>query len=219
MSEASEQQPQETSEPTGPDLSGIESTLQSLAQGQEELRGFTQQQQQFLQERFAEPAEEPVEQDFSWMDPVNPEYDPSVASQRMEEMIQQRAEQIISQQLTPLQEQQQQMRFEMQARDLVSEYPQLAEPEVARAVAENAKRLVQENNAPPELANEPWFWRLAFQAGRGVELANQENAASGGPEAASLEGGGATPVPPGQDLVDRMFAADESHPGSKVLPW
>ena len=56
-------------------------------------------------------------------------------------------------------------------------------------------------------------------AGRAAELANTENAPSGEPGAASLEGGGATPVPPGQDLVDRMFAADESHPGSKVLPW
>ena len=204
---------------SGPDLSGLESRLEGLASGQEELRQFVQNTEQRFADLQGQPEPEPQEEDLSWLDPVNPDYDPQRAGQNLEQLIEDRANKLVESRLSPLEQRFQQREFEMEARDLVSEFPQLAEPEVAQQVAKTARELVEENGWPAELANSPRFWRVAYMAGRAAELANEENAAGGDSDVARLEGGGATPQAPGQDLVDRIFSGEGERRGSRALPF
>ena len=72
-----------------------------------------------------------------------------------------------------------------------------------------------EAHGQPELANEPWFWRLTYMAGRAADAAQEESGDV--PAPAHLEGGtGAVPGAGGADLGDAIVGARR---GASVLPF
>jgi hypothetical protein len=193
----------------GPDLSALASQMESLTSGQEELR-------QFMQQFTAQPEEQQVDPYAydpaalaGYEDPAGA--DPDVFAQQVEQRIQQ----ALQQQLAPMQEQLQQARVEREADALVGEFPELAEPEIAQKVVGLAKQMAEQNGRP-ELANEPWFWRMAYMAGRAAENANTEGRDA--PQAAHLEGGGGA-TPAGSQVNPADLFGQGPRRGGSVLPF
>jgi hypothetical protein len=140
----------------------------------------------------------------------------------MDDEQRQQAEQGLLTVLSPLVEQNRELRGELDsfkkdlgnfrmewgARDLVAEVPQLGDGEYAKEVVGLAGQLA-EQIGQPELADNPAFWRVAHYALAGQQAANAENGAES-PQTARLEGGGgAAPGAAGQE-TGPYFGGGES---------
>jgi hypothetical protein len=206
----------------GQDVGALAEQLQAMQAGQEELRQFLTsqpwQQQQQGEEQQEETAEEPL--DLSFLDPEDPGFDPNALAERLGGLISQTAEQRAQALIAPVQQQQAEMRRQNEARDLVAEFPEIANEETAQQVTSVARQLA-EANGHPELADEPWMWRLTYLAGRAIDSANDEG--SDEPGAAHLEGGGGARPTGGQqgDPADayRQALREAARGGSSVLPF
>lgn len=198
-----------------------------LEGGQEELRQLLQSQIQAPAEPAAQEAQEPVDPfgdiDLSFLDPSEPGYNPEQIADKLGGLIDQvaeaRAQQItqpIVQRLDSIESKTAEDRIKAESRDLVAEFPELGDEKVANEVV-GAAQQIAEAYGQPELANEPWFWRMTYMAGQAAELANQEGRE--GPAAAHLEGGGGA-MPAGSqqvDLGEQIVSAQRG--GRGVLPF
>jgi hypothetical protein len=216
--DAGQAQGQEAAQQQGPDIGQLAQNLETLQSGQEELRQFLmsapwQQQVQEVQE--AEP-----ELDLSYLMPQQ-EMDGSELAQRLGQTIteatDQRLQSQFDQRVNPMMQAVDDIRMRLDVQDLVQEFPEMAEPEVAQRVAGQgglAEQLASQLGQP-ELASKPQFWRLAYMAARAAEIANEEGAET--PRAAHLEGGGgAMPGSSQVDLGEQIVKADA---GRRVLPF
>jgi hypothetical protein len=162
----------------GADLQQLAAGLAAQQATQQEMYQFLQSQpwQQEPAQEQAEPAASP-ELDLSFLNMDDPEFDPGQMADRLgsliESTVEQRVQQGIEQAVTPLQQQQEQMQREQEASALVAEFPEFGEPETANAVLQTAGQLAEAANRP-ELANEPWYWRLTYMAGRAADAAQEE---------------------------------------------
>lgn len=205
-----------------PDVAQLAQGLESMQAGQEELRQFlmTQPWQQQEQAQEEDQQQEQDDLDLSFLDPGDPQFDPEQLAQRLGGLISQTAEQRAQALIAPIQQQQEEFRRQNEARDLVGEFPELAQEETATQVTSLARQLA-EANGHPELSNEPWLWRLTYMAGRAVDSANGEGSEE--PGAAHLEGGGGARPTGGQQAdpaeAFRQGLIDSSRKGRGALPF
>lgn len=208
----------------GPDLAQLAETLQSLQGGQEELRQFLagqpwQQQEAGTPGPEAQPQQEQI--DWSFLDPEDPGFDPQAMAHRLAGVIDQtmasREQAFMQQHVAPLNERLETERINREAQNLVDDFPELADQKVAGEVVSTARQIA-ESYGQPALANEPWFWRMTYQAGRAAQQAQDEGAET--PEAAHLEGGaGARPGAHQQgDMGEQLFQSPERL-GRRALPF
>jgi hypothetical protein len=94
----------------------------------------------------------------------------------------------------------------------VQEFPDFADPQIAEQVVGTARQIA-EAYGQTELANEPWFWRMTYMAGRAAESAAEEG--DDASDAAHLEGGGG--ARPGGQQVDLGDQIVNARRGSSVL--
>lgn len=197
----------------GPDGGGAfdaQAAFQSLQQDMQQ--GFGQ-----LGERFeAVPPQADTETpepeaaqdvDLSWLD--DPNIDPQAANERLAEtvnsLVEQRVQSALQQHVDPLRESLTEERYHREAADLVAEFPEMGTPEVQDKLFNQqtgaAVQLAQQLESP-DLARRPAFWRMAYLAHKGMEVAQAEASQSGSeqPAAAHLEGGGG--ANPGGGQVD-----------------
>lgn len=186
-----------------PDFGALSSQLEQIVGGQDELRQLLASEpwRQPAEQQPAEPEQQqqPAEVDLSFLDPADPAYDPDQMGERLTSAFAQYMEQSQQQALAPIQQQMTEMRQEAELRDLLGEFPEIAEnsEEIVRAAHEYASALNM-----PQAANEAGFLRLVFLAGRAIDAAQNEG--SGDPGAAHLEGGGG--ANPGASQVDPVQA-------------
>lgn len=192
----------------GPDLAGITSQLESLTSGQEELR-------QFMQQFGQQPEPEPEQDPYQGFDPsVLAGYEDAEQGPDVNAIAQQLGPQF-QQMLAPIQQQLQDLILERDAMNIASEFPELAQEDVANETVKLAHQLA-EGLGRPELANEPKFWRLAYMAGRAAEAANSEGRDA--PQAAHLEGGGGA-APAGSQVNPADLFGQSPRRGGSVLPF
>jgi hypothetical protein len=156
--------------------------------------------------------------DLSFLDPGDPQYDPTQLAEQLSGLVDQVAQQRLEAGLAPIQEQVQDMRREREWQAVADQFPELVNEEVARPVFQLAKEMA-EHNGHPELQQEPWFVRMVYTAGKALEAANEEGAEA--PSAAHLEGGGgAAPAGSQVDAMTQVFGAGEDQPlGRRALPF
>lgn len=205
----------------GADLAQFTQTLQSLQGGQEELRQFLAQQPWQQQEAAPGQQEEaPAPLDWSFLDPGEPDFDPREMATRLggliDQTMTQREQAFLQQHVNPLNERLEGERVTREAQMLVDEFPEMGDPEIGPQVVA-AARQTAEAHGQPQLANEPWFWRQIFMAGKAAQAAQEEGAET--PDAAHLEGGaGARPGAQQVDMGEQMFSGSE-RPGRRALPF
>jgi hypothetical protein len=153
-----------------------------------------------------------------FLDPADPSYDPNQVAQQLSDVVERVVQQRVEQSVAPLQEQVQDVRRERDWQAIADEFPELVDEQVAKPVFQLAKTLA-EHNGHAELAQEPWFVRMAYITGKAMETANEEGAEA--PSAAHLEGGGgAAPAGSQVDALTQVFGGEEGIPlGRKVLPF
>lgn len=224
--QAQGQQQADGGQQQGGDLAALAGHLEQLSQGQQEMREWLQGQQQQGQQQ-GEQQQEQAPIDLSFIDTGDPAYDRQLAQQMAEtfERTMQQREQALSerfeQRFGAFDERITEREREEQARDLVSEFPEMGQQETANQVVTYAQQLAQANGHP-ELAAEPWFWRLTYMAGRAADAAQAEGQGSGDPGAAHLEGGGgANPgaggqVDPGDAWIKNALSDGQGH---RALPF
>lgn len=201
----------------GPDLSALTDTLGQLQQGQEEIRGWFEQQRQQAQQS-GDP--EPDVPDLSFLDQglnLDPGIDPEAVNRQFADVVSNVADQRAQALIAPLQQQVETMQRDQLAADLVSEFPELATPEAAQRIAGKGGLAEQlaESLGVPQLAGNPLMWRVAHMMDKAAESAN--GSGSTDPGAASLESGnGASPgAQPQVDLVKQIMEAGGR--GNRVL--
>jgi hypothetical protein len=214
---------------TTPDLGSLVESLGQITQSQEQAREQMQQVQDFLTSEPWKPGEEAPPGDglegidLSWLDTGDPQLDQQMAENfktLVDTAVNQRVEQAVQQHVTPLAQQQAELKRGQEADLLTNEFPEMAQPEVAREVIKNAVEAA-ETFGHPELAQEPWFWRQTYLVGRALDAAAEEEG-SEQPHVAHLEGAGGA-VPGGGQQVDllKLIAGggEEGRLGRKVLPF
>lgn len=212
--DAGQQQGTQADGQGGQESVALAQQLEALQGSQEELREFLMSQPWQAQEAAAQGEQQGEGDglDLSELLGDGGEYlDPQALTQLINSVVDQRVQAATQ----PLTESQAEMRRTQDAERLVSEFPELGNPDVAREVVGVSRQIAEANNRP-ELANEPWFWRMTYMAGRAAETANQEGAET--PGAAHLEGGGgAGPAGGGEvDLGEQIVSARR---GNSVLPF
>lgn len=201
---------------SGPDLGALTATLGQLQQGQDEIRGWFEQQRQ---QETPDESQQDVP-DLSFLDEglnLDPSVNQEDVNRRLNDvisgMVDQRAQALIA----PIQQQQQEQQRDQMARDLVGEFPELAQPEVAQAVAGKGGLAEQlaESLGVPEKAGDPRLWRVAYMMSKAADAANGPGSAD--PGGANLESGvGAGPGQQRQaDLVKSIMESGGA--GSSVL--
>jgi hypothetical protein len=211
----------EATQQRGPDLSALADQLGTLSAGQDEMREFLQSRPwdgQQEPEQAQQEQQEPELDLSQFLDPADPSYDPNQVAQQLSDVVEKVVAQRVEQGLAPLQEQVQDVRRERDWQAIADEFPELVNEEVAKPVFQLAKTLA-EHNGHAELAQEPWFVRMAYITGKAMETANEEGAEA--PSAAHLEGGGgAAPAGSQVDALTQVFGGEEGIPlGRKVLPF
>jgi hypothetical protein len=143
-------------------------------------------------------------------DPTDPGY--------VQALIAQEARQAAEQMIQPWMEQQEEQRREVETNQLLEDYPELGEQEVATEVMGEAQEWARDLGNPA-LAGEPAFVELVHLAAKTAARAGEETPAGGGGEhtVQQLESGGAAPGGgPQADAADekrqRIVNAERSHP-------
>ena len=105
-----------------------------------------------------------------------------------------------------------------QMRDLVDEFPDMANPDVAKEIVGQAHELAQANGWPQEMAADPRFWRLTYAAQQAFAAAQEEGRDD--PQAAHLEGGGGAASAQRSSGDDFLKMLDDGTQGGRnVLPF
>ena len=163
-----------------------------------------------------ETAPEPEPLDTSFLE--DPAMDPATAAKQLADFMDQQAQTKVQEALAPVQQQLAELQSQQGADTLVSEFPELAKPENAEALVKAAERNAQ-MIGQPELVSDFGFLRLTYLAGRASELAQNQNTAASGGQAATLEGAaGASPGSQGASDVADQIGQGWAQRGS-VLPF
>lgn len=212
------------------DAAAINDTLANLASTQEEMRTFLQSapwaQTQGEGNGIESVAAEQQQQqqpatDLSFLDPESPSFDAENAGdllgKAIQDQVQATSQQMVKDAIAPLQQQMAEAKSQQEADALAGEYPELAQPEVAKQVLDTTKEYVAAMNLPPELAGNMGMIRLVYMAGRAADTANEQGAA-GAQSAATLEGGAGARPGGGQGglTVDQIVGASGRR---NVLPF
>jgi hypothetical protein len=210
----------------GADLNQLAAGLAAQQATQQEMYDYLRAQpwaqaegQQQGQQEATPTTAQPDALDLSFLNMDDPQFDPGQMAERLgsliESTVDQRVQQGIQQAVNPVNERVQQMQREAEAAALVGEFPEFGEQETAQAVLQTAGQLAQAAGHP-ELANEPWLWRLTYMAGRAADAAQEEQGDT--PAPGHMESGsGATPggSRPGMTADDIVGAKR----GASVLPF
>ena len=193
---------------SGPDLSGFNDRLDQIGGQVGDLVGQWQNfmQSQQPQEPEVDPwaglfgTEEPQQQDY----PVAPQQ-----PQLTPEALQNAFSQALQQANGPLAQQIQQMQQQMAVNQLLTDIPQLQDPEVARSTEDYMARHLQgvPQNVAQAIANNPALVGIFFKAAEAEKLAGaQEPAGEATPQLETA--GGAHPGGSGeeQNIVHRVYA-------------
>jgi len=210
----------------GPDVGALAAQLGQMSEGQEQMRQFLMSQPWSQQEAQQENGEgaggEPEALDLSFLDDAG--YDQQTATaladvmQRQVQTQVEAAQREWQQQHQALNERVSEREKMEHMRDLVDEFPDMANPEIAQQVVQQAHQLTQANGWPAEMAADPRFWRIAYAAQQMFAQAQEEGSEQ--PDAAHLEGGAGAASAGGQqgdDFTQMLDAAGEG--GRKVLPF
>lgn len=197
----------------GPDVTAaIRDAMAPFAQGQSELLDFLRSGQQAGGEEAQQEGEPEI--DLSWLDSLGEpgaQLDPQALQQGLMEslgpVIEQKAQQLVDQRIGPMSETLSNMERETHMERLVDEFPDMGDQEIAGQVVSTAHQLVQGNQWPQEVAQDPRFWRLIFMAGRGAETAQEEQ--EGGEESLPALLGGASGSGSG--------GGEQQHPGDAIV--
>lgn len=193
--------------------------LQSMQAEQERMREFLQNNPALQPPAEETPAPQPADLSF-----LETETDPEKASQQLDQVLrqtaQQEAQRLLQEQIGPMQSEIQELRSQAGADALTAEFPELKDPAVAKQALEHAEAQA-EVLGKPELAGDLNFVRQVFLMGRAMQT-RQEQAANGGDQAATLEGaGGASPGGAAQgdgqetaESIGQKWGAEE-----KLLPF
>lgn len=197
-----------------PDMSGVMAALQEMGAGQEELRSLLQGQQQGEGEQGDDGM------DLSFLDALgDPGVDMEQVSQQFAGLIQSEAQRIAAEQVqqatAPLQEGLSELRQERAMEALVSEFPEMGDPEVAQKVVQTASSVAEAYGFGKDVASNPAFWKLTYMAGKAAEAANAEGSDA---RAAHIEGGSGRPGAGGDqpDYGDQIVGARR---GRGALPF
>lgn len=204
-------------EAQGPDIGALGTQLEAMQGSQEQMFQFLQSQPWLQQEGGEGEGEgEPAAEDFdlSFLDAESPQFDPSQVAERLSGLINQGVEQRVQTAMQPIQQQMNEERWNREANALVQEFPDFGDPQKAQEIVGYARQIA-EAYGQTELANEPWFWRMTYMAGRAAESASEEG--QDAPEAAHLEGGGG--ARPGGQQVDLGDQIVNARRGASVLPF
>ena len=203
----------------GPDFGALAQQLEQQGQSLEELRGFLQSNPwaQQEQQQEAELAQEELP-DLGFLESGDPDFDQQLA-QNLQNLINTQAQQVAQQQVSPIQQQLQELQRERAAEALVGEFPELNEPEHAQRVIQMTREYA-EMMGQPDLADNPQMWRLVHLANAAMVAAKEEEANG---SLAHVEGGGGAGAgqQPQVDLGDLIVNGQgEGRPlGKNVLPW
>jgi hypothetical protein len=187
---------------TGPDLASLVIQFDGLTEGQESLR-------QLLSRIGGGDGDEGVDGDFDLADfegldadeyeqPTAVDFDGEVDPEQLVAQLDQATGEAVQEAMAPVvqhvqqelaeaREQIAEQRRETQMRDLAEEFPELQDPEMARATFEQAGALATVLGQPA-LAAEPQFLRIVRMASKTAEASNAEPRED--PAPAVLEGGG-----------------------------
>ena len=181
---------------TQPDLSKLE---QRMAEQMEAM-------QRQIAEQFEQHAPQPDEDDEDdLLDPTDPDYEERLAEQQLNEWFEQR----FQERMEPVQRQQMIEKRDEEFAGLLEEFPDLQDDKVRKPVLQEAQRLAQAIN--PDAVNRPEFVDLieiVYKAQKADERAAQETPAGERKEVV-LEGPGAAPAEPEEDLAARIVAASQ----------
>jgi hypothetical protein len=212
----------------GPDVGAINEQLQALSGGFEEMRDFLQ----------SNPWQQPADDGAgAEPEPQQPHIDPDALTEYtygddeaartlasvIENQWQQRENalrQEFQRELGNVSERVSERERLEQMRDLVDEFPDMANEDVARPIVQQAHELVAANGWPQQMATDPSFWRVVYAAQQAFAM--HESEGRDGPAAAHLEGGSggagaASPQQRGEDLVKQIVSANGG--GAGVLPF
>lgn len=215
-----QQQQQQSGEQQGQQPTG-DAALAQLAEGLQTQGESLEQMREFLASNPWTPppaAEAPAPPDLSALS--DPNVTPEQAAEQLAKVMDERATEKAQELVKPLMDQVGEIRAEREVDTLVTEFPELGEPETAKAVlsyAEDAAKLV----GNPELATNVQFIRQCYMAGRAAQLAQQQRGA-GPSNAATLEGaGGASPGGATQGTPEQQAEAIGEKWGARrsVLPF
>jgi hypothetical protein len=212
---------QQGGEQQGQDFSGLTQQLEGLTSSHEETRGALQQISDWIQQQQGgeEQQQGEPELDLSFLENEAMFADPEQLQRNLAQTLESAVDERVKAALGPVQQAQAEARMEQQARDLVAEYPELGQREVAEQVVGLA-RDIADQNFPAEVAqvlkDSPAWWRQVFLAGRGVEAANAEGGES--PATAVLEGGGGAAPAGGSQAQGSYFGLD-GESGRARLPF
>lgn len=196
----------------GPDIGALSQQMEQYGSTLEDMRNFLQTQpwtQQAEGTGEPEPAQENL--DLSFLDEAG--YDQQAANQLaqiFENQMQQRESvlrQEFQKELSGVKEtltERQQMEH---MRDLVDEFPDMAQPDVAQQIVQQAHQLAEANGWPQEMAADPRFWRVTYMAQQAAKAAQEEG--RGDPGAAHLEGGAGAASAGGQRESNDILQALE----------
>lgn len=184
----------------GPDLGQLAEQIGALGGGLDEMKQFLQSNPWQQQQDQGQGQQQDEGLDLSFLDPGQQMLgdDPAALSAQLGEVIKGAVQQQAQALMAPHVEAQNEMRRNIEARDLAGEFPELSTPEMANkiagqgGVAEQIAQQIANAVGQPQLAKalaaEPALWRMAYGYHKGIEYAN--NQGSGDPGAAHLEGGG-----------------------------
>lgn len=215
---------QDGAQASGQDFGALADQLGQVNATQEEMRQFllSQPWTQQADEGAEAPAEGNDGLDLSFLDDAG--YDQQAAQQLagvFEAQVQKQVEAAkreMEQRFNSVNERVTERERMEQMRDLVEEFPDMANPDVAKQVVQQAHELVQANGWPTEFAADPRAWRLVYAAQQAFAAAQDEG--SDDSDAAHLEGGAGAASAGGQrgdDFTQMLDAAAQG--GRSVLPF
>lgn len=186
------QQSGEATQQQGPDIGALSQQMESYGQTLEGMREFLQSQP------WAQPTEgagepEPAQEnlDLSFLDEAG--YDQQAATQ-LADVIEKQWQQREAALRAEMDQRHQQFenrlteREQLEAmRDLVDEFPDMADPEVHTQIIDQARALVDARGWDPKMATDPRYWRDVYMQQQAAKAAQDEGREE--PKTAHLEGG------------------------------
>jgi hypothetical protein len=207
----------------GADVAALAEQLGAMSSGQEEMRQFLMSQP-WAQQAEADPYDDDSDDlglDFEddgdelrgYDDPGGFDGDPD----QMAEEIATATDGYVRAAVAPLANELAEMRRETAMRDLVAEFPDMGDPDIAGEVVQQAHALA-EAHGHPEVAGEPWFWRIVYAAQTAYQAAAEEGQEP--PDTAHLEGGAGSAGGQRQGETNPLLQALDGPPGGRnVLPF
>jgi hypothetical protein len=209
----------------GPDVGALTEQLNALGQGMEGMREFLQSQpwqQQPDEGAGGEPEPQTIDpsalSEYTYGDEDAAK---QLASVIESQMAQREAalRQEFQRELGTVNERVSERERLEQMGELVAEFPDMQNPDVARAIVQQAHELAAAHGWGEEWANSPSSWRLVYAAQEMHKQAQEEG--NGAPQPAHLEGGGgaaqAQSPNPGDDFLKMLDGSAGT--GRGVLPF